>query len=94
MLKGKCLTKEEAEGVGITKYIISQFSLRPRWVWERYGGLEKWRGNAPSTVKMNFSGTIPLEYEGKLLELEQNSFMAGAVLMQTACYELSSLYGI
>ncbi len=66
---GKCLTKEEAEGIGITKYIISQFSLRPRWVWKNYGGLEKWRENAPSTVKMNFSGTIPLEYEGKTVRI-------------------------
>ncbi len=61
----KYIDYDDAVGRNITSITISAMHLRDYPVWSAYGGIGKWRENAPSSVKMNFNGTIPKEYEGK-----------------------------
>lgn len=65
MMDGKFITYEEAKGKDIDSHIIASMHLRDFPVWSAYGGLNKWRENAPSSVRINFNGTIPKEYSGR-----------------------------
>ena len=65
MKDGKFITYEEAKGKDIESHVVASMHLRDFPVWSAYGGLDKWRENAPSSVRMDFNGTIPKEYSGK-----------------------------
>ncbi|OAQ20923.1 carboxypeptidase-like regulatory domain-containing protein [Thermosulfurimonas dismutans] len=64
-IAGKCLTKEEKEGINITSVGIASIALRPGPVWRIYGGLGEWEKRAPARVEKPFQGYIPLQYAGK-----------------------------
>jgi hypothetical protein len=64
------LTKEQMSGVGITTVaLMNSAPIREPSVWSAYGGLGTWRDNAPESVEVEFSGTIPFEYDGKTIRI-------------------------
>jgi len=67
--KGGCATEEQIHGKNIKTFILYENFLRPPNVWYKYGGLGEWEKKAPNTVKINFTGKVPIEYLGKKARL-------------------------
>ncbi len=63
--KGGCATEEQIHGKNIKSFTLYEGFLRPPNVWYKYGGLGQWEKKAPDTVKVTFTGKVPLEYMGK-----------------------------
>jgi len=69
MKGGKALTKEQLNGTNIKTINIARVGIRPDTVWRNYGGLGVWRDKAPTTIKQEFSGQIPIEFASKTLRI-------------------------
>ncbi len=67
--QGRCATQEQIQGKNIKSFTLYDGFLRPANVWYKYGGLGEWEKKAPDTVKVNFTGKVPLEYMGKKARL-------------------------